>query len=59
VLALDPASADARYNLVLLTHAHGADQEARHDADEFVSKHPNDPRGTWLKQLVSGQPGAP
>jgi tetratricopeptide (TPR) repeat protein len=57
VLQLDPTSADARYNLVLLTHAHGADQEARHHVDEFAVRHPGDGRIAWLRQLVS-QSGA-
>jgi tetratricopeptide (TPR) repeat protein len=53
VLQLDPSSADARYNLVLLTHSHGADQEARHHLDELAARHPGDARLAWLRQLVS------
>jgi tetratricopeptide (TPR) repeat protein len=55
VLQLDPGSADARYNLVLLTHGHGADLEAKHHADEFAARHPTDSRIPWLRQLVSAQ----
>ena len=43
-LAHDPKLADARYNLALLTHSIGADDEARHHLDELAAIAPNDPR---------------
>jgi Flp pilus assembly protein TadD len=52
-LALEPGNADARYNLVVLTHAHGASLEAQHHVDEFALKHPNDGRVLALRQLVA------
>jgi Flp pilus assembly protein TadD len=52
-LALDPTNAEARYNLVVLTHAHGATLEAQHHVDEFAAKHPNDARLITLRQIVA------
>jgi tetratricopeptide (TPR) repeat protein len=43
-LALDPKMADARYNLVLLTHGVGANDEANHDLDELERIAPDDAR---------------
>jgi len=43
-LALDPTMADARYNLVVLTHSIKADDEARHHLDELAAISPGDPR---------------
>ena len=37
-LQLDPKSADARYNLVLLTQGHGATLEAKHHLDRSSSR---------------------
>jgi Tfp pilus assembly protein PilF len=52
-LALDATNAEARYNLVVLTHAHGATLEAQHDVDEFAAKHPNDARLITLRQILA------
>jgi Flp pilus assembly protein TadD len=54
-LALDPALADARYNLAVLTHAAGADEEANHDLAELERIAPGDPRIAQLKALL-GKP---
>jgi tetratricopeptide (TPR) repeat protein len=48
-LALDPKAADARYRLVVLTHAAHADDEARHHLDELAAIAPNDPRVPALR----------
>jgi hypothetical protein len=47
-LSLDPQIADARYQLVLLTHAAGANDE---EQLELIS--PNDPRLPGLRDMVS------
>ncbi len=52
-LSLDATNAEARYNLVVLTHAHGATLEAQHHVDEFAAKHPNDARLIALRQLLT------
>jgi thioredoxin-like negative regulator of GroEL len=52
-LALDATNAEARYNLVVLTHAHGATLEAQHHVDEFAAKHPNDARLITLRQILA------
>jgi Flp pilus assembly protein TadD len=52
-LALDPMNAEARYNLVVLTHAHGATLEAQHHVTEFAAKHPSDARLQTLRQLLA------
>jgi len=52
-LSLDATNAEARYNLVVLTHAHGATLEAQHHVDEFAAKHPNDARLLALRQLMT------
>jgi len=52
-LALDATNAEARYNLVVLTHGHGATLEAQHHVDEFAAKHPNDARLLALRQLLA------
>jgi tetratricopeptide (TPR) repeat protein len=52
-LQLDPANADARYNLVLLTHGHGATLEAKHHYDVFVTSYPGDRRSEQLRQVLS------
>ncbi len=52
-LALDPSNADARYAMVVLSHAHGAPIEARHNLDELAARHPDDERLPALRQLVA------
>jgi len=52
-LKLDPQNADARFNLVLLTHGHGATLEAKHHFDVFQASYPNDARIAQLKQLLA------
>jgi tetratricopeptide (TPR) repeat protein len=52
-LQLDPKNADARYNLVLLTHAHGATLEAKHHLEAFQSSYPGDPRAQQLATVVA------
>jgi tetratricopeptide (TPR) repeat protein len=48
-LQLDPKNADARYNLVILTHANGATLEAKHHLDVFEASYPGDPRIPQLR----------
>ena len=45
-LQLDPKLADARYNLVLMTHAHGATLEAKHHLRRFRGELPGRTRGS-------------
>jgi tetratricopeptide (TPR) repeat protein len=52
-LQLDPANADARYNLVLLTHGHGATLEAKHHYEVFVTSYPGDHRSEQLRQVLA------
>lgn len=52
-LALDPKMADARYNLVVLTHSAKADDEARHHLDELAAAAPGDPRIPGLRAALS------
>ena len=52
-LQLDPTNADARYNLVVLTHGHGATLEAKHHFDVFVSSYPADRRIEQLRQVLA------
>ena len=54
-LALDPKMSDARYNLVILTHARNADDEARHHLSELKSIAPNDPRIPGLEAQLGGK----
>jgi tetratricopeptide (TPR) repeat protein len=58
-LELDANNADARYNLVFLTHSHGAALEAQHHFDVFRASYPNDGRITALRQLVAAAPPPP
>jgi tetratricopeptide (TPR) repeat protein len=51
-LSLDPKMADARYNLAILTHGAGADDEARHDLEELAAIAPNDPRIPALRAIL-------
>jgi tetratricopeptide (TPR) repeat protein len=55
-LQLDPKSADARYNLAILTHAQGATMEAKHHLDVFVASYPTDPRIPELRQALAAPP---
>ncbi len=48
-LALDPKLADARYQLVVLTHSVKADDEAQHHLDELAAIAPGDPRLPGLR----------
>ncbi len=58
-LALDPKLADARYELVVLTHGAKADDEARHHLDELAAIAPDDPRLADLRAaLARGGPKA-
>ncbi len=57
-LKLDPTYLDARYNLVLLTHDAGADQEASHHLDELRKAAPNDARIDGLARALSARPAA-
>jgi tetratricopeptide (TPR) repeat protein len=52
-LAVDPKMADARYNLVVLTHAAGADDEARHHLDLLAAIAPGDARLVALRASLS------
>jgi tetratricopeptide (TPR) repeat protein len=52
-LALDPRMADARYNLVVLTHSIKADDEARHHLDVLAAIAPGDPRIPALRVALS------
>jgi Flp pilus assembly protein TadD len=52
-LALDPTLADARYNLAILTHSAGANEEASHDLAELEKIAPGDPRIAQLKALLN------
>ena len=52
-LQLDPTNADARYNLVVLTHGHGATLEAKHHFDVFVTSYPTDRRIAQLRQVLA------
>ncbi len=52
-LQLDPKNADARFNLVLLTHGHGATLEAKHHLDVFAATYPADPRISRLMAVVA------
>jgi tetratricopeptide (TPR) repeat protein len=54
-LSLDPKMADARYNLVILTHARNADDEARHHLAELKAIAPNDPRIPGLEAQLGGK----
>jgi Flp pilus assembly protein TadD len=51
-LALDPAQVDARYNLAVLTHGVGADDEARHHLQELESVAPQDRRIAGLRAAL-------
>jgi tetratricopeptide (TPR) repeat protein len=51
-LSLDPKMADARYNLAVLTHGAGADDEARHNLDELAAIAPDDPRIAPLRAML-------
>jgi tetratricopeptide (TPR) repeat protein len=52
-LELDPKNADARYDLVILTHASGATREAQHHLDVFRASYPADPRTKELTELLA------
>jgi tetratricopeptide (TPR) repeat protein len=52
-LAVDPRMADARYNLAVLTHAAGADDEARHDLEALTAAAPDDPRIPGLRASLA------
>ena len=52
-LQLDPKNADARYDLVVLTHANGATREARHHLEVFRAAYPTDPRAPSLEALLA------
>jgi Flp pilus assembly protein TadD len=54
-LSLDPKMADARYNLAILTHGRGADEEARHHVEELSALAPDDPRLAGLKALLGAK----
>ena len=56
-LQLEPKMADARYNLVLMTHAHGATMEAKHHLDVFAASYPGDARVTQLRQALATPSG--
>lgn len=51
-LAIDPKMADARYNLALLTHGVGANDEANHDLDELERIAPGDARIGALRETL-------
>lgn len=55
-LRMDPNLSDARYNLVVLTHDHGATLEAQHHVDEFAKAYPNDPRIATLRGILATAP---
>jgi tetratricopeptide (TPR) repeat protein len=54
-LSLDANMADARYNLAVLTHSAGADDEARHNLEELERIAPSDPRIDALRQSLGGR----
>jgi tetratricopeptide (TPR) repeat protein len=51
-LKADRSLANARYNLVHLTHRHGVAAESQHHARTFVESYPSDPRGPDLLRLT-------
>ena len=55
-IQLDPKNADARYNLVVLTHGHGATLESQHHFEVFTATFPNDARIAALRNLVATVP---
>ncbi|HEY2516045.1 MAG TPA: tetratricopeptide repeat protein [Polyangiaceae bacterium] len=55
-IQLDPKNADARYNLVVLTHGHGATLESQHHFEVFTATFPTDPRIGALRNLVATVP---
>jgi tetratricopeptide (TPR) repeat protein len=52
-LSIDPKMVDARYNLALLAHGVGADDEARHDLNALVDIAPDDPRIPGLRAMLA------
>jgi Flp pilus assembly protein TadD len=52
-LSIDPKMVDARYNLAVLTHAAGADDEARHHLDALAAIAPGDPRIAGLRAMLA------
>ena len=56
VLQLDARHPSARYNLSALTFRAGATDEARHHAQEFLARFPDDPRRSQLASLVGLHP---
>jgi superkiller protein 3 len=52
-LQLDPKNADARYNLTIMTHTHGATMEAKHHLDVFAATFPGDARIAQLTQALA------
>ena len=61
-LALNPGLVDARYNLVVLTHAGGFDDEARHHLDKLIAADPRYPgilQATALLHPPAPTPPAP
>ena len=52
-LSIDPKMADARYNLALLTHGAGADDEARHHLEMLATIAPDDARLPALRATLA------
>lgn len=55
-LKLQPRFADARYNMVLLTHQAGASEEAKHHLRKFAAAFPKDPRLARLQAALASRP---
>lgn len=53
VLAVDHDAIEARYRLAVMTHAIGADAEARHHVDEMAKIAPSDPRIPPLRSILA------
>jgi len=58
VLRIDSTRLDARYNLAVLAHSIGANQEAEHHLEKLFAAAPGDERVTRLKALVNSAPNA-
>ncbi len=52
-LRADPTHADARFNLAMLCWRRGVHAEARHHADVFRARFPDDPRGGQLAAMTA------
>ncbi len=58
VLRLDPKLLDARFNLIVLTHDNGFDDEARHHLDALVAADPRNPGIARATGLLSAPAAA-